>query len=211
MLQENNFEIKLSYEDFVNIKKMLYSTNVADSDMALEILQNSEPKKVLPYVLFIIMETSWIRRVRGSVTPKKDDPGITILFRLYNKVHVCKGLKKITDNKAHFYESPFVYGNYKALEKVVSAPMVTSKISDSIIDHMSRFITIKHIVDSIAIQDNPEEYYMLEQDINKYIKDDIKNCISNSHKHNYFESTSFYMHYDLKSAVEKTINNYDKT
>ena len=212
MQQENNSEIILSYEDFVNIKKMLYSKNMADSDMALDILQNAEPKKVLPYVLFIIMESSWIRKNRGAVNRLDVDPAITVLFRLYKKVKVCGGLKKLIDNKTPFYADPFVYKSYKAFNDVpVQSMKSIVKLSDSIIDHMSRFINIKHIIDSIAIQDNPEEYYGLEKDINKYIKDDIVNCISNSHKYQYYTSPSFHMHFDLVSAVQQTINDYDKT
>jgi hypothetical protein len=210
MQQEKDSKPVLTYEEFKNVKKILYSKNVMDYSMALQILEMSDPKKVLPYLFFIIMELSWIRRKRGAVKPKKEDPELHVLFDVWGKITVCKGIKSIVDKDVWFGSNPFSYKSYIDLHKILNNYSTRKSAPSSIIDSISRYVGIKQIVDSIAIQSNPEDYYELEKDINEYIKNDFlehdgQNCAPIVNLY------GFTMHYDLKKAVEKTIQDYDKT
>lgn len=210
MQQEKDSKNVLGYDEFINVKKMLYSKNSADYSMALQILENSDPKKLLPYLFFTLMELAWIRRKRGIVKPNSDDPEVHILFEVWEKITICKGIKSIVDTSVWFGSNPFCYDSYRELNKILTNYTTRKVAPANVIDHISRYIGIKQIVDSIAIQSNPEDYYKLEKDINEYILNDLRQYDSSNYT-TIINLHGFTVHYDLKKAVEKTIKDYDKT
>ena len=155
MEKENSYDrAKITYEEFKNIFKMLHSSE-SDRDLAISILANVDQKQALPYILFILMETAFIKQDKS------------LLWRMYGKIPICKNLNKIVNMKALYGQNPFDYTSPTKILELVNQydSYSVDSYNKNYIDKMIHSMSINQITDSILVQDNPREYFPLEVDI----------------------------------------------
>ena len=155
MEKENSYDrAKITYEEFKNIFKMLHSSE-SDRDLAISILANVDQKQALPYILFILMETAFIKQDKS------------LLWRMYGKIPICKNLNKIVNMKALYGQNPFDYTSPTKILELVNQydSYSVDSYNKNYIDKMIHSMSINQITDSILVQDNPRQYFPLEVDI----------------------------------------------
>ena len=155
MEKENSYDrAKITYEEFKNIFKMLHSSE-SDKDLAISILASVDQKQALPYILFILMETAFIKQDKS------------LLWRMYGKIPICKNLNKIVNMKALYGQNPFDYTSPTKILELVNQydSYSVDSYNKNYIDKMIHSMSINQITDSILVQDNPREYFPLEVDI----------------------------------------------
>ena len=155
MEKENSYDrAKITYEEFKNIFKMLHSSE-SDKDLAISILASVDQKQALPYILFILMETAFIKQDKS------------LLWRMYGKIPICKNLNKIVNMKALYGQNPFDYTSPTKILELVNQydSYSVDSYNKNYIDKMIHSMSINQITDSILVQDNPRQYFPLEVDI----------------------------------------------
>ena len=155
MEKENSYDrAKITYEEFKNIFKMLHSSE-SDKDLAISILASVDQKQALPYILFILMETAFIKQDKS------------LLWRMYGKIPICKNLNKIVNMKALYGQNPFDYTDSTKILELVNQydSYSVDSYNKNYIDKMIHSMSINQITDSILVQDNPRQYFPLEVDI----------------------------------------------
>lgn len=155
MEKENSYDrATITYEEFKNIFKMLHSSE-SDRDLAISILASVDQKQALPYILFILMETAFIKQDKS------------LLWRMYGKIPICKNLNKIVNMKALYGQDPFDYTSPTKILELVNQydSYSVDSYNKNYIDKMIHSMSINQITDSILVQDNPRQYFPLEVDI----------------------------------------------
>ena len=155
MEKENSYDrATITYEEFKNIFKMLHSSE-SDRDLAISILASVDQKQALPYILFILMETAFIKQDKS------------LLWRMYGKIPICKNLNKIVNMKALYGQNPFDYTSPTKILELVNQydSYSVDSYNKNYIDKMIHSMSINQITDSILVQDNPRQYFPLEVDI----------------------------------------------
>lgn len=159
MGKENSYEkAKITYEEFKNIFKMLNSSE-SDKDLAITILATVDQKQALPYILFILMETAFVKQDKS------------LLWQMYGKIPICKNLNKIVNMKALYGQNPFDYSDPSKILELVNKHESYSMdaYNKNYIDKMIHSMSINQITDAILVQEDPRQYFPLEVDITEML------------------------------------------
>ena len=159
MGKENSYEkAKITYEEFKNIFKMLNSSE-SDKDLAITILATVDQKQALPYILFILMETAFVKQDKS------------LLWQMYGKIPICKNLNKIVNMKALYGQNPFDYSDPAKILELVNKYESYSMdaYNKNYIDKMIHSMSINQITDAILVQEDPRQYFPLEVDITEML------------------------------------------
>jgi hypothetical protein len=183
----------LDYDGYKSVRSMLLSEIKADRDMGLGILENVDERKCLPFILFTAIEFSQM----DSHVPR------TVLWSMYSKIRSLNAISKIIDIKTKYLADPFGYNKPDMIVKLVD-DKVLNKHSDhstrQYIDRIVERMSITQVVDAILIQDDPERFYPLEEDIERFIVDKL---IKNGRIHEYkLEVPGFDMKFNIRDAIE---------
>ena len=183
----------LDYDGYKSVRSMLLSEIKADRDMGLGILENVDERKCLPFILFTAIEFSQM----DSHVPR------TVLWSMYSKIRSLNAISKIIDIKTKYLADPFGYNKPDMIVKLVD-DKVLNKHSDhstrQYIDRIVERMSITQVVDAILIQDDPERFYPLEEDIERFIVDKL---IKNRRIHEYkLEVPGFDMKFNIRDAIE---------
>lgn len=183
----------LDYDGYKSVRSMLLSESKADRDVGLGILQGVDEKKCLPFILFTAIEFNHM----DSHVPR------TVLWAMYGKLKSLSAINKIVDIKTKYLSDPFGYTTPDKISKLVedvtlyrTGDMSTRQYLDRIVERMS----ITQVVDAILIQDDPERFYPLEEDIEKFIVDKL---IMDRQVQEYkIKIPGFDMKFNIRDAIE---------
>ena len=183
----------LDYDGYKSVRSMLLSEIKADRDMGLGILQSVDEKKCLPFILFTAIEFSQM----DSHIPR------TVLWAMYSKIRSLNAISKIIDIKTKYMADPFGYNKPDMITKLVDDRVLNKHSDNSTRQYLDRIIermSITQVVDAILIQDDPERFYPLEEDIERFIVDKL---IKNGRIHEYkLEVPGFDMKFNIRDAIE---------
>ena len=191
----------LDYDGYKSVRSMLLSESKADRDVGLGILQGVDEKKCLPFILFIAIEFSQT----NEHIPR------TVLWAMYSKLKSLNAINKIIDIKTKYLANPFGYEKPDMIVKLVDdwvlnrhADHSTRQYLDRIIERMS----ITQVIDAILIQEDPERFYPLEDDIERFIVDKL---IINKQLYEYkIKIPGFDMKFNIRDAIEMRRHELDK-
>jgi hypothetical protein len=183
----------LDYDGYKSVRSMLLSESKADRDIGLGILQSIDEKKCLPFILFIAIEFSQM----DSHIPR------TVLWAMYSRIRSLNAINKIIDIKTKYTADPFGYKSPDKIKEIVDDTTLykhfdlsTKQYLDRIIERMS----ITQVVDAILIQDDPERFYPMEDDIERFIVDKL---VKNQRVHDYkLNIPGFEMKFNIRDAIE---------
>lgn len=183
----------LDYDGYKSVRSMLLSESKADRDVGLGILASVDERKCLPFILFTALEFSQME----EHIPR------TVLWAMYSKLKSLNAINKIIDVKTKFLADPFNYTNPDMIVKLVDDTVLnrfsdhsTKQYLDRIIERMS----VVQVIDAILIQDDPERFYPLEDDIEFFITDKL---IKKKHVQVYkIEIPGFEMKFNIRDAIE---------
>jgi hypothetical protein len=183
----------LDYDGYKSVRSMLLSESKADRDVGLGILAGIDEKKCLPFILFTAIEFSQM----DEHIPR------TVLWSMYSKLKSLNAISKIIDVKTKYLANPFGYDKPDMIVKLVD-DWVLNKHSDhstrQYLDRIVERMSITQVVDAILIQEDPERFYPLEKDIEKFIVDKL---VIGKQVHSYkLEIPGFSMWFDIKDALE---------
>jgi len=179
----------LNYDEYKNVRSMLLSEDKADRNIGLGILENVDQKKCLPFILFTALEFS---RMENHIAK-------SILWSMYSRMSCFNVISKIIDVTS----DSISYNNPDKL-KIGSDDHPTAKYfelnANKYFSKVVERISVTYIIDTIVKQDDPERFYPLEKDIEKFIIDKyIKEEIILDYKLNI---PGFTMRFDIKKAIE---------
>jgi hypothetical protein len=191
----------LDYDGYKSVRSMLLSETKADRDIGIGILQSVDEKKCLPFILFIAIEFSQM----DSHVPR------TVLWAMYSKIRSLNAISKIIDIKTKYMADPFGYNSPDKIRMIVDDVTMYRHSDNSTRQYLDRIIermSITQVVDAILIQDDPERFYPLEEDIEKFIVDKL---IKNGRIHEYkLEVPGFDMKFNIRDAIEIRRHELDK-
>ena len=183
----------LDYNGYKSVRSMLLSESKADRDIGLGIMQSIDEKKCLPFILFTAIEFSQM----DSHVPR------TVLWAMYSKIKSLNAISKIIDIKTKYLADPFGYNKPDMIIKLVDDRVLNKHSDHSTRQYLDRIIermSITQVVDAILIQDDPERFYPLEEDIERFIVDKL---IKNGKIHEYkLEVPGFDMKFNIRDAIE---------
>ena len=182
----------LDYDGYKSVRSMLLSESKADRDVGLGILGSVDEKKCLPFILFTAIEFNHM----DEHIPR------TVLWSMYSKLKSLNAINKIIDIKTKYTSNPFGYDSSDMIVKLVE-DWVVNKHSDhstrQYLDNIVQRMSITQVIDAILIQDDPERFYPLEDDIEKFIVDEL---IVNRQLQEYkIKIPGFEMKFNIKSAI----------
>lgn len=183
----------LDYDGYKSVRSMLLSETKADRDIGLGILENIDERKCLPFILFTAIE----------FTQMDEHIPRTVMWSMYSKLKSLNAINKIIDVQTKYLANPFGYNTPEAIIKLVDERALnkhtdhsTRQYLDKIVERMS----ITQVVDAILIQDDPERFYPLEEDIERFIVDKlVKNWRVHSYK---LQIPGFTMKFSIRDAIE---------
>ena len=183
----------LDYDGYKSVRSMLLSESKADRDVGLGILASVDEKKCLPFILFTAIEFS---HMKYEHVPR------TILWAMYGRLKCLNAINNIIDVKTKYLSNPFGYDTPNTIAKLVEDKVLnrhsdhsTRQYLDTIIERMS----ITQVIDAILIQDDPERFYPLENDIEKFI---VEKLVINKQLHEYkVKIPGFEMKFNIESAI----------
>lgn len=182
----------LDYDGYKSVRSMLLSESKADRDVGLGILEGVDEKKCLPFILFTAIEFSYM----DEHVPR------TILWAMYGRLRCLNAINKIIDVKTKWMADPFGYNTPDAILKLIDEKSVTKKFDCSTRQYLDRIVermTITQVVDAVLVQDDPERFYPLEKDIEKFITDKlIKNGRIQAYK---LDIPGFKMTFNMETAI----------
>jgi hypothetical protein len=156
-------------------------------------MQSIDEKKCLPFILFTAIEFSQM----DSHVPR------TVLWAMYSKIKSLNAISKIIDIKTKYLADPFGYNKPDMIIKLVDDRVLNKHSDHSTRQYLDRIIermSITQVVDAILIQDDPERFYPLEEDIERFIVDKL---IKNGRIHEYkLEVPGFDMKFNIRDAIE---------
>jgi hypothetical protein len=182
----------LDYDGYKSVRSMLLSESKADRDVGLGILEGVDERQCLPFVLFTAIEFSHM----DQHVPR------TILWAMYGKLRCLNAINKIIDIKTKYTADPFGYNTPDAILKLIDEKSVAKKFDCSTRQYLDRIVermTITQVVDAVLMQDDPERFYPLEKDIEKFITDKlIKNGRVQGYK---LDIPGFKMTFNMETAI----------
>jgi hypothetical protein len=202
MEKEEVFErTVLDYDGYKSVRSMLLSESKSDRDVGLGILEGVNEKKCLPFILFIAIEFA----NKAEHIPR------TVLWAMYSKLKSLNAIDKIINVKTAHLSNPFVYDKLDVIVKLTEN-RVLNKHSDhesrQYLDRVVERMTITQVVDAILIQDDPERFYPLEKDIEKFI---VTKLIASRLLYGYkLDIPGFNMTFNIKDALEIRKNELNK-
>jgi hypothetical protein len=130
---------------------------------------------------------------------------------MYSKIKSLNAISKIIDIKTRYLANPFGYSNPDKIRMIVDDDTIYKHSDNSTRQYLDRIIermSITQVVDAILIQDDPERFYLLEEDIEKFIVDKL---IKNGRIHEYkLEVPGFEMKFNIRDAIEIRRHELDK-
>jgi hypothetical protein len=179
----------LNYDEYKSVRSMLLSENKTDRTIGLDILENVDQKKCLPFILFTALEFSRMENHAAK----------SVIWSMYGRMSCFNVLSKLID-----VTSDSISYNNPDRVKIGSHGHPTAKYFElNTNNYFSRIverISITYIIDTIVKQDDPERFYPLEKDIEKFIIDKyIKEEIILDYK---LDIPGFTMKFDIKKAIE---------
>ena len=195
MEKEKVFErAVLDYDGYKSVRSMLLSESKADRDVGLGILENIDEKKCLPFILFTAIEFSQM----DEHVPR------TVLWSMYGKLKSLNAISKIIDMKTTYLSDPFSYNKPDTIIKLVEDWVLNRHSDHSTRQYLDRIVermSITQVVDAILIQDDPERFYPLEDDIENFM---VNKLIKNTQIHHIYklEVPGFDMKFNLRDAIE---------
>ena len=183
----------LDYDGYKSVRSMLLSESKPDRDMGLGILASVDERKCLPFILFTAIEFNHM----DSHIPR------TVLWAMYGKLRCLNAINNIIDVKTKYLSNPFGYNTPDTIAKLVEDKVLnrysdnsTRQYLDTIVQRMS----ITQVIDAILIQDDPERFYPLGEDIEKFI---VNELIINRQLHEYkIKIPGFEMKFNIQDAIE---------
>jgi hypothetical protein len=184
----------LDYDGYKSVRSMLLSESKADRDVGLGILQSIDEKKCLPFILFTAIEFSQM----DEHIPR------TVLWAMYSRVKSLNAISKIIDIKTKFLSDPFGYNKPDMIVKLVDDQSLNRHSDHSTRQYLDRIVermSITQVVDAILIQDDPERFYPLEDDIENFI---VNKLIKNPQIFHIYkvEIPGFEMKFNIRDAIE---------
>lgn len=191
----------LDYDGYKSVRSMLLSESKADRDIGLGILEGVDEKKCLPFILFIAIEFNHM----DSHVPR------SALWSMYGKLRCLNAINKIIDIKTKWTADPFGYNTPDSILKLIDERSSNKKFDCSTRQYLDRIVqrmSITQVVDAILIQDDPERFYPLEKDIEKFI---IDRLIIDHRVHEYkLTVPGFTMTFNMQDALNTRRNELDK-
>ena len=182
----------LDYDGYKSVRSMLLSESKPDRDVGLGILEGVDERKCLPFILFTAIEFSHM----DQHVPR------TILWAMYGKLRCLNAINKIIDVKTKYTADPFGYNTPDAILKLIDDRSTTKKFDCSTRQYLDRIVermTITQVVDAVLMQDDPERFYPLEKDIEKFI---VEKLIKNGRVHGYkLDIPGFKMTFNMETAI----------
>jgi hypothetical protein len=183
----------LDYDGYKSVRSMLLSESKPDRDMGLGILASVDERKCLPFILFTAIEFNHM----DSHVPR------TVLWAMYGKLRCLNAINNIIDVKTKYLSNPFGYNTPDTIAKLVE-DKVLNKYSDNstrqYLDTIVQRMSITQVIDAILIQDDPERFYPLEEDIERFIVDQL---IMNRQIQEYkIKIPGFDMKFNIRDAIE---------
>ena len=183
----------LDYDEYRSVRSMLLSESKADRDIGLGILENIDEKKCLPFILFTAIE----------FTQMDEHIPRTVMWSMYSKLKSLNAINKIIDIQTKYLANPFGYNNPEAIIKLVDDWSLNKHTDHSTRQYLDRIVermSITQVIDAILIQDDPERFYPLEEDIERFIVDKlVKNWRVHSYK---LQIPGFNMTFSIRDAIE---------
>lgn len=191
----------LDYDGYKSVRSMLLSESKPDRDIGLGILEGVDERKCLPFILFTAIEFNHM----DSHVPR------TVLWAMYGRLRCLNAINNIIDVKTKYLSNPFGYNTPDTIAKLVEDKVLnkhsdhsTRQYLDTIVQRMS----ITQVIDAILIQDDPERFYSLEDDIEKFI---VNKLIINKQLHEYkIKIPGFEMKFNIKDAIQIRKNELNK-
>lgn len=191
----------LDYDGYKSVRSMLLSESKPDRDIGLGILEGVDERKCLPFILFTAIEFNHM----DSHVPR------TVLWDMYGRLRCLNAINNIIDVKTKYLSNPFGYNTPDTIAKLVEDKVLnkhsdhsTRQYLDTIVQRMS----ITQVIDAILIQDDPERFYSLEDDIEKFI---VNKLIINKQLHEYkIKIPGFEMKFNIKDAIQIRKNELNK-
>jgi hypothetical protein len=191
----------LDYDGYKSVRSMLLSESKPDRDIGLGILEGVDERKCLPFILFTAIEFNHM----DSHVPR------TVLWAMYGRLRCLNAINNIIDVKTKYLSNPFGYNTPDTIAKLVEDKVLnthsdhsTRQYLDTIVQRMS----ITQVIDAILIQDDPERFYSLEDDIEKFI---VNKLIINKQLHEYkIKIPGFDMKFNIKDAIQIRKNELNK-
>jgi hypothetical protein len=182
----------LDYDGYKSVRAMLLSESKADRDIGLGILENIDERKCLPFILFMAIEFSQM----DEHIPR------TVLWSMYSKIKSLNAISKIIDVKTKYLANPFGYERPDMIVKLVDNQTLNKHSDHSTKQYLDRIIermSITQVIDAIIIQDDPERFYPLQVDIEKFI---VNKLIKGRQLQLYkLEVPGFKMTFNIESAI----------
>jgi hypothetical protein len=191
----------LDYDGYKSVRSMLLSESKPDRDIGLGILEGVDERKCLPFILFTAIEFNHM----DSHVPR------TVLWAMHGRLRCLNAINNIIDVKTKYLSNPFGYNTPDTIAKLVEDKVLnkhsdhsTRQYLDTIVQRMS----ITQVIDAILIQDDPERFYSLEDDIEKFI---VNKLIINKQLHEYkIKIPGFEMKFNIKDAIQIRKNELNK-
>jgi hypothetical protein len=182
----------LDYDGYKSVRSMLLSESKADRDVGLGILEGIDEKKCLPFILFTAIEFNHM----DAHVPR------TVLWAMYGKLRCLNAINNIIDVKTKYLSNPFGYSTPDTIAKIVEDKVLNRHSDHSArqyLDTIVQRMSITQVIDAILIQDDPERFYPLEGDIEKFI---VNELIVNRQLHEYkVKIPGFEMKFNIESAI----------
>ena len=183
----------LDYNGYKSVRSMLLSESKTDRDMGLGILESIDEKKCLPFILFTAIEFSQM----DEHIPR------TIMWSMYSKLKSLNAISKIIDIKTKYLSDPFGYNKPDMVVKLVDDLALNRHSDHSTRQYLDRIVermSITQVVDAVLMQEDPERFYPLEEDIERFI---VNKLIKNGRVHSYkLEVPGFDMKFNIRDAIE---------
>jgi hypothetical protein len=126
----------------------------------------------------------------------------TVLWAMYGRLRCLNAINKIIDVKTKWMADPFGYNTPDSILKLIDEKSTTIKFECSTRQYLDRIVermSITQVVDAVLMQDDPERFYPLEKDIEKFITD---NLIKNGRVQGYkLDIPGFIMTFNMETAI----------